>query len=665
MKKVMKYPIYPIAFSYVCGIFCGFYLKPSLTWLISIAILFLSVLLYAYFKKGVTQSGLLFNTCNFLALIGIFLSLGAISFVLNNRSTNLLNASNNSFDVRITEVLKANKYSNRFYGEVLNETNRDVLLILTKTDSLYKPGDVVQVFGSIKPIAAAKNLHDFSYQSYLANKQIHHQISTYVSTIKIGERPSFISEIIALRDFLIQRSATLNYDKKTIGFIEALLFGVKNNLDNSLQEQFKDFGIMHVLAVSGMHVLLIFKTFSFLLTGLRVPKKVTITILIAFLLLFTLMAGFSGSVVRAVLMCFMLILGQFTHKRISTINLLVCSMFLILLIAPNYLFDVGFQLSYLAVFSISFCYPLVQNVFSSKNYILNGMGQMVGVSIIAQLGVLPLSIYYFKQVPFLFLIGNIIAIPLTSILLISWFLQLFLSFVWMEAAEFITHLLQPIAHLTFSSIHYLNDFFVLKTLSIHWNVYQAGFASILIFVSFWFFYKKDISKIYIILATFIGFQMASIYTHIHNQNVSRIVVMSDAKQIVFLNHQSKEIQQIGTSDGYLEKSLLNYALTENATISQQDSLHAAFELNSEKWILIDSLGIYPTAGASYVLLHNKAKVNMERLVHVMKPKCIVFHNSMPEYLVHIYSAYCDKRKIPYHDMRTKGAYILNYNLGNN
>lgn len=665
MKKVMKYPIYPIAFSYVSGIFCGFYFKPSLFWPIFIGVLCISVFLFCTYNNSKNKISSIFKTINYLSLIGVFIAFGSLNFNLQNKTPRTNLSLQNSFNIRITEVLKPNKYSNRYYGETINSTKNEVLLALSKTATSHKPGDVLIVFGTAKPIPSSKNVHDFSYKNYLANKHIYYQITSYVEAIKVGEDPSILNRITAFRDYLVQQFTRLNYDPKTMGFIEALLFGVKNNLDRTLQQQFKDFGIMHVLAVSGMHVLLIFKTLSYILERLRIPRRVITPLLIIVLIVFTLMAGFSGSVIRAVLMCFMLILAQYFHKRTATINLLIGSMFLILLVNPNYLFDIGFQLSYLAVFSISYCYPIVQKYFSSKNWLLNGFGQMVGVSVIAQLGVLPLSIYYFKQVPLLFLLGNIIAIPLTSILLIAWFLQLFLSFIWFDGAKLLTYILQPIANLTFESIHYFNGLFPIKTFSIHWNAAQAILVLIIVFSTFWFCYKKNISQLYLVIFACLAFQLTTILSLFNSFNIQRLVVMSDSNDLVIMNHQSNKIQKIGISKDYLNLNITNYLLHENARIVQEDSLCNAFNLNGDKWLLIDSTGVYSKSHFDYIVLHDHAKVNMERLVNITKPKCIVLHNTMPEYLVKIYATYLEKRKIPYYNMRNKGAYVLNYNSDNN
>src|SRR5690606_2255256 len=199
-----------------------------------------------------------------------------------------------------------------------------------------------------------RNLYDFNYSEYLRLKHIHYQITSYNQPFKITEEKSFQSIIINGRDYLTAQFYKLGYSEETQGFIQALLFGIKTNLNDEIQQQFKDFGILHVLAVSGMHVVLLFSTISYVLRKLRVSKNVITVILIVFLLIFSLMAGFSGSVVRASLMCLMTIVGTLTGRRIHTINLLVGSMLLILLFDPNYLFDVGFQLSYLAVFAIVF-----------------------------------------------------------------------------------------------------------------------------------------------------------------------------------------------------------------------------------------------------------------------------------------------------------------------
>ena len=658
----MKYPIYPITFSYVSGIFCGFYLKLPDIAVVSAAVLSFVALFSLYIlqrNKGFNNK---LNLFTILAVFGAFSSLGFLSYSFNNKPVIIDNLSAKEFTIKVTDVLKSNAYSHRIYADLLSQKDQPkVLVTFSNKMAVPKVGTVYKLVGTIKKVAEPRNLYDFNYSEYLRLKNIHYQITSHHEPFKIKEEKSFQSIIISGRDYLTAQFSKLGYSEKTQGFIQALLFGIKTNLDDEIQQQFKDFGILHVLAVSGMHVVLLFSTISYVLRKLRLSKNVITVILIVFLLIFSLMAGFSGSVVRAALMCLMTIVGTLTGRRIHTINLLVGSMLLILLFEPNYLFDVGFQLSYLAVFSIVFCYPVVQHYFTFKNWILNYFGQLIGVSLVAQLGVMPLSIYYFKQIPLLFLLGNIIAIPITSGLLVVWFLQMLLSLISVEVLALITPFLNWISTFCFDSLSKLSDYFSVKTIDFHFGILQTILTLLMIFTIFWFFQKKQLYKVYVFLSIVILFQLITLQNIIENKQKEEIVVMSDTDNVVLLNRVGEQINKIGNANKFTLQSLKNYELHTNSKITTIDSLRNSFVLKGKTWLVIDSLEVYPKQKFDYVVLYQNPKINLDRLMRDLQPKMILLHNGNYQYLNEEYSEYFKKRKIPYHDMRTKGSYVINYN----
>lgn len=662
MNKVMKYPIYPITFSYVSGIFCGFYLKLPVIAVVLVASLSFVALLTLYILQRNKGFNSKLNVFTILAVFLAFLSLGFLSYSFNNEAIIVDNLNEKEFTIKITDVLKSNTYSNRMYADLLSEKEQPkVLVSYSNKAAIPKVGAVYKLVGTIKKVPEPRNLYDFDYSEYLRLKHIHYQITSYNEPFKITEEKSFQSIIVGGRDYLTAQFSKLGYSEETQGFIQALLFGTKTNLSDEIQQQFKDFGILHVLAVSGMHVVLLFSTISYVLRKLRVSKNAITVILIIFLLIFSLMAGFSGSVVRASLMCLMSIAGTLTGRRIHTINLLVGSMLLILLFDPNYLFDVGFQLSYLAVFSIVFCYPVVQHYFTFKNWILNGLGQIVGVSLVAQLGVLPLSIYYFKQIPLLFLIGNIVAVPITSFLLCAWFIQMLLSLISVKIFAIATPFLSWISTFCFDVLGSLSDYFSIKTIDFHFSILQTILALLMIFAIFWFFWKKQLYKVYVFLSIVVLFQLITLQNIIENKSRHEIVVMSDADHVIILNRIGASINQIGNANKYTQQSLKNYELHTHSKVTTVDSLRNSFVLKDKKWLVIDSLEVYPKKQFDYVVLYQNPKINLDRLIRDVQPKMILLHNGNYQYLIDEYSEYFRKRKIPYHDMKSKGSYVVNYN----
>ena len=662
MRKVMKYPIYPIAFSYVGGIFFGLNFRLPLSVVFTTFALSLLLLLVQYVRNNTVSFDFRQNICFLFCIFLTFSSLGCLVFKLYNQPVKIRNLQQRDFTVRIDEVLRSSYRYHRFYATLSAYPDAvGVLGYMPASGQKPEVGAVYSMIGRIAEVPGPKNPQGFDYREYLSKKRIYYQVTADHPVVGAGEQNTLSKGVSRLRNRLVDRFSDLGYDERVRGFTEALLFGVKTRLDDDLQARFRDLGILHVLAVSGMHVILLFGTVSYILRQLHIPQKIITPLLVLFLVVFSLMAGLSGSVLRAVLMCLMVLLGNYLGARSVTLNLLVGSMFLILLFNPNYVFDVGFQLSYLAVFSIVYCYPAVQSYFTFKNRLVNYFSQLIGVSLTAQLGVLPLSIFYFKQVPLLFLMGNIIAIPLTSFLLIAWFVQLALSFISAEAASFFTMPLNKTALFCFESLGRISDQFAVSTLSVYFDLIQTLLLSLMFFCLFWYLYSKRIYKVALLLVFLLLFQIDALYKTLKIKNSNEFLLMSDTENPVFLHRNGTFLVQWGESNAFVSQHIGNYALKHKARLSKRDGLGNAFKVGNESWLVVDSLGVFPSRSFDKVVISQNAHVNLERLVEQVKPKMVVLHSSNRQYLVDAYIEYLKVKKIPYYDMRTKGAYILPYN----
>ena len=658
--KGIKYPIYPITFAYVCGIFCGLYFKLPLFAVCTFVAVLFSFLLFLHFRqlKNAFQPKL--SASNYIAVFLLFLCLGFLNYTWQNKSVEINDLSQRAYTLRISETLKTNKYTHRAYAELLNVPgNPKVLVSYPNTTSLPSEGAIYKLVGKLQEIPEPRNLFDFNYKNYLEQKHIYYQLRSYNEPLQIGVKHTLASRISHFRNNLMNRFEILGYDVKTTGFVEALLFGGKLNLDNELQQQFKELGILHVLAVSGMHVVVLFASIGYVLKLFRISKKLINISLISFLIIFTFMAGLSGSVVRAAVMCLMAMLGTHLGTRQATSYLLAGSMLLILLVTPNYLFDAGFQLSYLAVFSIVYCYPVLQPFFTTKNKVLNYFTEMIGVSIAAQLGVLPLSIFYFNQIPLLFLLGNIVAIPLTTVLLVAWFGQLVLQFISVAVGEFFTPILTFVARLCFDGVAGIANKFTIKSMEVHFGLLQMLLITLLVFCCFWYFYKKSTTKIIYALGLIVCLQIVSLKDQVQVKKSSELVLVADYNNLAFLYRNGKELWQFAKKDT-LPMAAKKYALTYKIKSVRKDSIANVFELNGKKWLLIDSLSVYPKtlSNVDCVVLCGNPKINPERLIQELKPKLIILHSNNAQYLVDEYATYFEERKIPCYNMRSKGAYVL-------
>src|SRR5690554_5768380 len=657
MTKVVKYPIYPITFAYVNGIFFGLNFKLPSYFVFLLLVVGLFSFCWVHQKQLKNSFNKRLITTNYVAIYLVFSTLGYFSFQQHNQKVELKDLSQTEFTIEVDEVLKSNAYAHRMYARLLSESQKPrVLVTFSKENEMPKNGFVYQMVGTVREVAEPRNLYDFNYKSFLERKKIHYRINSNEKVVKIAEHKNFLVHIDDFRLSLMDQFSKMGYDTKTKGFIEALLFGVQINLDEEVQQQFKDLGILHVLAVSGMHVVVLFATLRFFFrTLMKLPEKATNPLLIVFLIVFTIMAGLSGSVVRAALMCLMAMLGATLGTRQYTVNLMVGSMLLILVVNPNYLFDVGFQLSYLAVFSIVFCYPVLQRFFKVKNPLLNFFSEIVGVSIAAQVGVLPLSIFYFKQVPLLFLFGNIVAIPLTNILLVGWFVQLMFSFI--PKIEWVTPVLSFVAEGCFNSVSYLSNAFSVKALDLHWTLLQTVFATVLVFGCFWYFRKKEAFKIIIVLLAIAGFQTVSLFRQVETRRSSEAVLISDFNQLLLLKRSGKELVQLSEKDPF-NAAVNNYRLLHRPSVFKVDKLNNSFTLAGQKWLVVDSLGVYPKQPFDVVVLYANPDVHPQRLIDEAQPKQVILHTNNYPATVDSWTHYLQKRKVPYHDMRTKGAYVL-------
>jgi competence protein ComEC len=209
-------------------------------------------------------------------------------------------------------------------------------------------------------------------------------------------------------------------DSQAFSVAAALMFGYRGELDKEMRERFSNIGAGHILAVSGLHFNLVFGVANFLLSFLGMSRRSKIIkqlILLPVIWGFAFITGLSPSVIRAASMLTLWGTGDAFFCKSFTLNTLAAVALFMLLYNPLYLFDIGFQLSFLAVASILIINPYLVNLYSSKNKIISYLWELISVSFSAQVGVLPLSLYYFHQFPLSFLLTNLLLIPLAGVLM--------------------------------------------------------------------------------------------------------------------------------------------------------------------------------------------------------------------------------------------------------
>ncbi|HUZ57675.1 MAG TPA: ComEC/Rec2 family competence protein [Hanamia sp.] len=316
------------------------------------------------------------------------------------------------------------------------KTARGNIIIYFAKDSFsnhLKYGDKIIIGKALQSIKNSGNPGSFNYSQYLAFQNIFHQCYLQKKDwilLKGNNANAFKNTLFNTREYIVKTIDKYITGKNESALANALVVGYKVDLDKDLVQAFSNAGVVHLIAISGLHLALIYGLLFWI--TLQIPilknsKTVRILVIILCLWFFALLTGASPSVMRAAVMFSFISVGSIFKKRASVYNSLCVSAFALLCFDPFLLWNVGFQLSYLAVLGIVVLQKPVYHWIYTKNKILDLIWKMASVSIAAQMFTVPLCFYYFHQLPLLFLVVNLIAIPLATLALWGCIVLLILS----------------------------------------------------------------------------------------------------------------------------------------------------------------------------------------------------------------------------------------------
>jgi len=423
---------------FICGVVLASYgvfafLRPVSFFLLSLA-LFLSCIL-------LVKNNLLFS----VILLALVLILGAVRYETYNYidERNVRNfisypsekilvkgkvhsdPSENRAGKRTTFVLEANSIKS---GNRSENVNGFVLVNVYGAGKIpYRYADMVIAEGVLRrPLHYGRGT-GFDYEKYLANKRIYTTMNVkkgFFSEI-IGEDDGPVAQVIRGAYFLRSKAA-LRIEKffkiPYSAVLEAILLGKREKIPPWLKDLFARTGTLHILAISGLHVGIIYFALRVILKIFRIPKRPSIILTVVSLGFFAVLAGGRPSILRAVIMFSILAFGEMVRRKISVFNLLGLSCLMILVACPNQVFDLGFIFSYTAVLSIVCLSPIFYRIFSvgavpDRNCALSTKVKCyflrsVSVSLAAWVGIFPLSAHYFGLISPVVVIANLAVIPL-------------------------------------------------------------------------------------------------------------------------------------------------------------------------------------------------------------------------------------------------------------
>ena len=348
------------------------------------------------------------------------------------------------------------------------------------------------------------------------------------------------------------------------------------------------------------------------------------------------------------------------NRETNGINTLFLSYFILLIINPLWLFYVGFQLSYLAVFFILWLLPLFNKIYYPKNYFVKKIWDIFTVTLAAQLGIIPLSIYYFHQFPGLFFITNLIILPFLGILLGGGIILIFLSMFnilpdWFALSyNFLIKLMN-------SCIHWIanQELFLFQNITFSLSKIFASYLLIISIILFWDYQNRK-SNLFFAVGLSILFSV-SIFDNYSNSKNELIVFHKNRQSII--GNKNSSILHLYKSDATLNISnsypIKAYKIANGIIEYSEIKLPQVFKYNEKLILILDSLGVYPNSyKIDIVLLTYSPKVNLNRMLDRLQPKMIIADGNNYKSYVNRWKKSCNEKNIAFHFTGTDGAYIL-------
>ncbi|MDZ4668726.1 MAG: ComEC/Rec2 family competence protein [bacterium] len=539
----------------------------------------------------------------------------------------------------------------------------------TPGDTQPSYGDQLLIKSGFQEISPNKNPGAFNYQLYLQRKGIFY--ATYLRKnqylkLQSNQGNTILKKVYAFQYFIHQVLQNNLQKPGEIGIAEALLYGYDKDIEDDITDAYSKTGTLHVLAVSGMHVGLIFMILSWLLKPLeklKRSKKLIPLLQVLGIWIYALICGFSPSILRACVMFTFVIMGKQIGRNSNPFNSLSASAFLLLLTNPNLIYNVGFQLSYAAVGGILGFYPYLYHLFNFKRSIFDEIWKILAVSLAAQTLTLPLSIFYFHQIPLYFLLANLLIIPLTSIIIYAGIILLIISpfpflasllgklIAWL--IQLTNHIAVFIADLPYSYLDQLN-----------WDTLQLLAYYLICIGLIQFLFRRDIFALKAILAIFILLQIQKVYVQIHLQKQFALTIYSLPKNLAIQYQHGNQAQLWQRSSDKQQKNfknqiqpnlyLKNIVSVETETL---DTLNYLFAPQPGlKICILQNRGMPAKEALNIVLICGKHYVNIEKLISLNRVQKVVINGDVPKKKSAAIKKILQKHKIPCHDVTENGAF---------
>ena len=683
MNFLQRTPFFRLIIPLIAGIVVSQYVKLSVLWLLMLLILSaLFIVTSLLFKKPGVQFKYrwFFGTGIFLFLF----SLGCILTETKDKSSEFpfLNQKE-IYRVELTEAPVEKAKSYKCEVELLSvfregswQPAHGKALVYFQKDSFSASllfGDRIMLRTEFKTPIGAVNPDGFNYAAYLKRQGI--MATAYIpsGTWQLSDiNTSFSVRRLAdeSRRQLLKIFRKFEIAGDEFAVLAALTLGFTDALQPDIMTSYSATGAMHILSVSGLHVGIVYVVIAFVLSFFGKSKRSQVlkaVFILLFLWMYAFLTGLSPSVVRSTLMFSLVAIGSALDRKSQIYNTVFMSAFVMLLINPDFLFDVGFQLSYAAVLSIVFFQKPFASLVPVKSKWLRWFRDLISVSIAAQLGTIPVTLYYFHQFPNYFLLTNIVAIPLSTLIIYMAIVLLVVSFVpYLSAGiAFLLKWCVWLMNFLIAGIEHLPH--SVSEISFNFSQMWLSFMALALIVTY--FYTKKFTVLFAGLSAVLFVLVISLQTRWETLHAERVIVFSSQKslQMNFIDHgnnfalsgDSAEMQKIAGSywkSHQLQKPIF---IASNGWCKNNclEFYGKKFLIPDEKWW--KRISYEGVLEVDYLIISNKSKPKVKNLFRNILPQNVIVDNTVSDWYTQSVRQYCVENQIPFYSVAEQGACVLN------
>jgi competence protein ComEC len=414
-------------------------------------------------------------------------------------------------------------------------------IVYLRNDSSVKfnLGNTLLLNTTFSHVNEPKNPNEFDYKTFLENRNIFHVVYSTTSKTHVFSKSNTHFSLtglgVQIKSHLISVLRNSNLSQDAFSICSALLVGYDDEIDSEVMQSFSHSGTLHILSVSGMHTGVLYAILIYIFSLFDKYdryKKTKFVFVLSFLCLFVVVTGLSPSVLRAALMLALILFGKTFYKQGNAYNTLLFSAFLLLLINPYLVKDVGFLLSYCAVGGIMYLYPILAKLYVFENKIVQWLWTSVLISVAATVFTLPVSLYFFHQFPIWFVFSNLLIIPISMLLMLcaALFLILykivFVNQLLVFVINGITSIMLWLAQLTDNPNYGFVDFITFTKTDIL-------FLSFVIALSLLIIFSKQHKHVLILCGIIITWLSVSIFDTFQQKQQKEFVVFHVKQKTVF------------------------------------------------------------------------------------------------------------------------------------